>query len=89
MTGHMRLGFHAPETEEELAHLVAEAADTRTPLEVMGSGTKREMGHPVGSGAVVSTEAMLGMTLYEPTELVMVAKAGTPLAEIEAQARRE
>ena len=36
MTGHMRVGFHAPDTVEELAYLVAEAADTRTPLEVMG-----------------------------------------------------
>ena len=35
----MRLGFHAPETVEELAHLVGEAMDTRTPLEVMGRGT--------------------------------------------------
>jgi len=81
----MRLGFHAPETEEELKHLVAEAVDTRTPLEVMGKGTKREIGHPVGAGAVVSTEAMVGISLYEPTELVMVAKAGTPLAEIETK----
>ncbi len=85
MTGHMRLGFHAPETEEELAYLVAEAVDTRTPLEVMGRGTKREIGHPVGSGAVVSTESMVGVPIYEPTELIMVAKAGTPLAQIEAQ----
>lgn len=84
MTGHMRLGFHAPETEEELQHLVAEAAETRTPLEVMGTGTKRELGHPIGAGAVVSTEAMTGVTLYEPTELVLVAKAGTPLTEIDA-----
>ena len=85
MTGHMRLGFHAPETEEELAHLVAEAVDTRTPLEIMGRGTKRDVGHPVGAGAVVSTEAMVGLQLYEPTELVLVAKAGTSLAAIEAK----
>ncbi len=85
MTGSMRLGFHAPETEEELAALVFEAAETRTPLEIMGKGTKRELGHPVGAGAVVSSETMSGVSLYEPTELVMVAKAGTPLAEIEAK----
>lgn len=47
MTGHMRVGFHAPDTVEELAYLVAEAADTRTPLEVMGRGTKREVGRPM------------------------------------------
>jgi glycolate dehydrogenase FAD-binding subunit len=80
-----RLGFHAPETEEELAALVTEAVESRTPLEVMGKGTKRELGHPVGAGAVVSTEAMTGVSLYEPTELVMVAKTGTPLADIEAE----
>jgi glycolate oxidase FAD binding subunit len=85
VTGHMRLGFHAPETEEELKHLVDEAVDKRTPLEVLGKGTKREIGHPVGAGAVVSTEAMVGISLYEPTELVMVAKTGTPLSEIEAK----
>lgn len=81
----MRLGFHAPETEEELVHLVAEAVDTRTPLEVMGRGTKREVGLPVAAGAVVSTENMNGVSLYEPTELVLVAKTGTSIAKIEAQ----
>ncbi|MEZ5873299.1 MAG: glycolate oxidase subunit GlcE [Hyphomicrobiales bacterium] len=80
-----RLGFHAPETEEELSQLVAEAAETRTPLEVMGRGTKREVGPSVGSGAVISTESMVGIPLYEPTELILVAKTGTPMAQIEAQ----
>jgi glycolate oxidase FAD binding subunit len=85
VTAHMRLGFHAPETEEELRHLVTEAVVARTPIEIMGRGTKREVGHPVGSGAVVSTESMVGVPLYEPTELVLVAKTGTPIAQIEAQ----
>ncbi|MEM7193166.1 MAG: FAD-binding protein, partial [Pseudomonadota bacterium] len=84
MTAHMRLGFHAPQTDEELAQIVLEASESRTPLEIMGKGTKRELGHRVRAGAVVSTEAMSGITLYEPTELVMVAKTGTPMAEIEA-----
>ncbi|HEX2446813.1 MAG TPA: glycolate oxidase subunit GlcE [Methyloceanibacter sp.] len=83
MTGHMRVGFHAPDTVEELAYLVAEAADTRTPLEVMGRGTKREVGRPVQYGAVLSTENLVGVPLYEPSELVMVAMAGTPLAQLE------
>ncbi len=85
MTAHMRLGFHAPENEEALAGLVLEAAESRTPLEVMGKGTKRELGHTVPAGAVVSTEAMSGVTLYEPSELVIVAKTGTPLADIQTK----
>ncbi len=84
MTAHMRLGFYAPKTEDELSQLVIQAADSRTPLEIMGSGTKRELGHVVRAGAIVSTENMKGISLYEPTELVIVAKAGTPLTEIEA-----
>jgi glycolate oxidase FAD binding subunit len=79
----MRVGFHAPDTVEELAYLVAEGADTRTPLEVMGRGTKREVGRPVQYGAVLSTENLVGVPLYEPSELVMVAMAGTPLAQLE------
>jgi glycolate dehydrogenase FAD-binding subunit len=79
----MRVGFHAPDTVEELAYLVAEAADTRTPLEVMGRGTKREVGRPVQYGAVLSTESLTGIQLYEPSELVLVALAGTPVAQIE------
>jgi glycolate oxidase FAD binding subunit len=79
----MRVGFHAPDTVEELAYLVAEAADTRTPLEVMGHGTKREVGRLVQYGAVLSTESLVGVSLYEPTELVLVALAGTPVAQIE------
>ena len=83
MTGHMRVGFHAPDTVEELAYLVAEAADTRTPLEVMGRGTKREVGRPVQHGAVLSTENLVGVPIYEPSELVLVALAGTPVAQLE------
>ena len=83
MTGHIRVGFHAPDTVEELAYLVAEAADTRTPLEVMGRGTKREVGRPVQYGAVLSTESLVGIPLYEPSELVLVAMAGTPVAQLE------
>src|SRR6187551_3859895 len=79
----MRVGFHAPDTVEELAYLVAEAADTRTPLEVMGRGTKREVGRLVQYGAVLSTESLVGVSSYEPTELVLVALAGTPVAQIE------
>jgi glycolate oxidase FAD binding subunit len=83
VTGHMRVGFHAPDTVEELAYLVAEAADTRTPLEVMGRGTKREIGRPVQHGAVLSTERLVGVPLYEPSELTLVALAGTPLGQLE------
>jgi glycolate dehydrogenase FAD-binding subunit len=83
VTGHMRVGFHAPDNVDELAYLIAEAADTRTPIEVMGRGTKREIGRPMQHGAVLSTENLVGVPIYEPSELVLVVRAGTTLAQIE------
>jgi glycolate oxidase FAD binding subunit len=66
-----------PETEAELAGLVAAA---RSPLMVRGGGTQT-IG-PV-SGAVLETGGLTGITLYEPGALTLVARAGTPLAEVE------
>jgi glycolate oxidase FAD binding subunit len=83
VTGRLRLGYHAPESAEELAYVVAEAADTRTPIEVRGHGSKHDVGRPVQAGSVVSTERLVGVSLYEPTELVLSAAAGTPVVEIE------
>ena len=82
MTGNLRLGFHAPATVREISDIVAEAANAKIPLEVRGRGSKYEVGRYIQSGSVVSTEHLVGISLYEPTELVMSAGAGTPLDDI-------
>jgi glycolate oxidase FAD binding subunit len=74
-----------PADETELARLILDAAEHRVPLEIRGNGSKRALGRPVQAGATIDLSAMNGITLYEPTELVMSAKAGTPLALIEAR----
>ena len=53
-------------------------------LEVVGHGTKRALGRPAQVDATIDVAALTGITLYEPEELVLSARAGTPLAEIEA-----
>lgn len=73
-----------PKNEWELAAAVREAASSGTPLEVRGAGTKRRVGRPPQTAAVLSTEALTGITLYQPTELVLSARAGTPLKDVEA-----
>lgn len=73
-----------PQDEEELAAAIAEAAAGQTPLEICGAGTKREVGRPLQTAAMVTTEALTGITLYEPSELVLSARAGTPVSEVEA-----
>ena len=74
----------APANEAELAEIVADAAGTGTPLEIRGGGTRAGLGRPVQASKTLSTAGLSGITLYEPGALTLVAKAGTPLAEIEA-----
>ena len=54
-------------------------------LELVGHGTKRAIGRAAQWDMTLDMSAFAGITLYEPAELVLSAKAGTPLAEIEAQ----
>jgi glycolate oxidase FAD binding subunit len=74
-----------PIDERELVRVVAEAAASETPVEIAGAGSKRIVGRPMQTSATISTRAMRGITLYEPTEMVMSARAGTPVAQIEAE----
>src|SRR5215813_14345118 len=53
-------------------------------LEVIGHGSKRAIGRPAQTDLTMDLSGLSGVTLYEPEELVLTAKAGTPLHEIEA-----
>src|ERR1700680_1708709 len=61
----------------------AALADGKT-LELIGKGSSRTFGGPTQTDLTLDLSALTGVTLYEPEELVLSAKAGTPLAEIEA-----
>jgi len=75
----------ARDASEVEAIVRAALADGRA-LEVVGRGTKRALGRPAQAAATLDLSALSGVTLYEPEELVLSARAGTPLAEIEALA---
>jgi FAD/FMN-containing dehydrogenase len=66
-----------------LAEQVREAAAHGQPLCIRGGGSKDFYGGPM-IGNVLDTRLLRGITAYEPTELVVTARAGTPLAELEA-----
>lgn len=72
-----------PQTEAELARIVRKA---NGPLAIVGGGTRR-----IGSvpGEELSTAALTGIELYEPGALTIVARAGTPLADVEAALAKE
>lgn len=71
-----------PETEAGLAESVA---GLNGPTRIQGGGT-RGVGGPE---QVLSTDGLRGITLYEPGALTLVARSGTPLAEIEAALEAE
>src|ERR1700674_2201631 len=53
-------------------------------VEIVGAGSKRAIGRPTQTDLTLDLSALTGITLYEPEELVLSARAGTPLVEIEA-----
>jgi glycolate oxidase FAD binding subunit len=72
-----------PCDEHEACSAVADAATARVPLAIIGRGTKAAIGRPAQSERTLSAAGLSGVTLYEPAELVIGARAGTPLAEVE------
>ncbi len=67
----------------ELCARVAEAAADGDPISPLGGGTKAFYGEPINA-APLPLDGHRGIVNYQPTELVLSARAGTPLAEIEA-----
>jgi glycolate oxidase FAD binding subunit len=67
-----------PATESELAEAIREA---RGRLTIRGGGTRAILPE---AGTVLETTGLTGVELYEPGALTLVARAGTPLAQVEA-----
>jgi len=70
-------------SKEDFADRIRAASATGTPLRLRGGGSKDWYGQSL-SGEVLDTREYSGVISYEPTELVITARCGTPLAEIEA-----
>ena len=68
---------------EQFRHAIVAASAAGTPLRLRGGGSKDWYGQQL-AGEVLDTRAYTGIIDYEPTELVITARCGTPLADIEA-----
>jgi glycolate oxidase FAD binding subunit len=73
-----------PQDVEALRDCIAWAAAEEQPLEVVGGGSKRVLGRPLQVAHTLDLSALSGIVTYEPSELVLTARAATPLAEIDA-----
>src|SRR5215813_64753 len=73
-----------PRDVKDIEDTVQWAVGNEKALDLIGHGSKRAIGRPAQSDLTLDLSGLTGVTLYEPEELVLAARAGTPLAEIEA-----
>src|SRR5262249_59104185 len=73
-----------PVDSKQVEEAISWALAQSKALELIGHGSKRAIGRAAQWDATLDLSGLTGVTLYEPEELVLSAKAGTPLAEIEA-----
>ena len=74
----------APADEAGIAAAIAAAHASGEPLAIEGNGSKSALLRPVQAARTLTTRNLSGITLYSPSELVLSARAGTPMYEIEA-----
>jgi glycolate oxidase FAD binding subunit len=74
----------APADAPALRDTIAWACGEEQPVELVGGGSKRDLGRPLQVEHTVDLAAFSGIVDYEPAELVLTAGAATPLAAIEA-----
>jgi glycolate oxidase FAD binding subunit len=72
-----------PRDAKEVEEAARWALGNEKALELAGQGSKRGIGRPSQTDLTLDLSGLTGVTLYEPAELVLSARAGTPLNEIE------
>ena len=70
--------------EEQVVDIVRAARAHRRTLEIAGGGTRRGFGRPAPCDDVLDLSGLRGIVVYEPEELILTVRPGTPLDEIEA-----
>jgi glycolate oxidase FAD binding subunit len=73
-----------PGTEEAAAEFVRTARQSKRKLVIVGGGTRPGLGRRSLNADPLSTAQLSGVIFYEPSEMVIAARAGTPTSTIEA-----
>jgi glycolate oxidase FAD binding subunit len=68
----------------DVEQVVRTALASEQPLEIIGHGTKRLIGQPMATNAVLDLSALNAVTAYEPNELIITVQAGAPLADVKS-----
>ncbi|MGX1420994.1 glycolate oxidase FAD binding subunit [Bradyrhizobium elkanii] len=69
---------------KDVEEVVRAAVAGEQPLEVIGHGSKRAIGHPMATNALLDVSALNAVSSYEPNELIISVQAGAPLADVQS-----
>jgi glycolate oxidase FAD binding subunit len=67
---------------KDVEQAVRAAIASEQPLEIIGHGSKRLIGQPMATNALLDLSALNAVTSYEPNELIITVQAGAPLADV-------
>jgi glycolate oxidase FAD binding subunit len=67
---------------KDVEQVVRAALASDQPLEIIGGGSKRAIGQPMATNALLDLSALNAVTAYEPNELIITVEAGAPLADV-------
>jgi glycolate oxidase FAD binding subunit len=66
----------------DVEQVVRAALASEQPLEIIGHGSKRLIGQPMATNALLDLSALNAVTAYEPNELIITVQAGAPVADV-------
>ncbi|MGA8902179.1 FAD-binding protein, partial [Bradyrhizobium sp.] len=69
---------------KDVEQAVRAAIANEQPLEIIGHGTKRMVGQPIATNALLDLSALNAVTCYEPNELIITVEAGAPLSDVKS-----
>ncbi|HEV3499824.1 MAG TPA: FAD-binding protein [Bradyrhizobium sp.] len=69
---------------KDVEQVVRAAIASEQPLEIIGHGSKRLIGQPMATNALLDLSALNAVTSYEPNELIITVQAGAPLADVKS-----
>jgi glycolate oxidase FAD binding subunit len=67
---------------DDVEQVVRAALASEQPLEIVGHGSKRLVGQPMATNALLDLSDLNAVTAYEPNELIITVQAGAPLADV-------
>ncbi len=68
----------------DVEQVVRAAIASDQPLEIVGHGSRRQIGQPMATNALLELSALNAVSAYEPNELIITVQVGAPLADVQS-----